>query len=192
MPTMPRFPVAPHASPAAAPRGPMGVLQRKSLTIHSCVQLAQEEGLILLSKLFISSSKSRKLFFLDKTQRLLPYALRAPCWSSFYPCAQSHVPVGSAVLLTALALGQAVSRTGQSCMPPPLPPAGSLVSAPILKQTGCVLWLSIQPKGGWGAGSSKYPSYVNNQDYLAAHLIFCNFISVKVRASRWLRGPSYP
>lgn len=94
-------------------------------------------------------------------------------------CAVSE-PVGSAVLLTGLALCQAVSRTGQNCMPPPLPPAGSLVSA-LDTKTNKLCALAPYSTQGRG-GSSKYPSYVNNQEYLAAHLIFCNFISIKVRA----------
>lgn len=94
-------------------------------------------------------------------------------------CAVSE-PVGSAVLLTGLALCQAVSRTGQNCMPPPLPPAGSLVSA-LDTKTNRLCALAPYSTQGRG-GSSKYPSYVNNQDYLAAHLIFCKFISIKVRA----------
>lgn len=58
--TVPMSPATPHASPAMAPSGPMGGLQWRSLTKQSCIQLAQEKGLILLSKLFISSSRSRQ------------------------------------------------------------------------------------------------------------------------------------
>lgn len=41
----------------------------------------------------------------------------------------------------------------------------------------------LNPRAGSGR-SSKCSTCVNNQEYLAAHLIFCNFISVK----SWLPG----
>lgn len=97
-------------------------------------------------------------------------------------------PVVSAALLIALAFCQPVSRTGQNCTPPPLPPAGCLVSA-LDTKTNRPCALAPYSTGG---GGRKHPSYVNNREYLAAHLIFSNFISVKVGASRQLGGPSYP
>lgn len=92
------------------------------------------------------------------------------------------------VLLIGLACCQAVSRTGQrTARPHPFHQLAPRSLPWILKQTGCVLWLPPQPKGGGLPGSggrrggradSKHPRYVNNQDSLTAHLIFCHFISV--------------
>lgn len=148
----------------------------------------------MLSKLFISSEVEFVFFFffLDKKQRLLHCkGLRLPSETVFIhvPGSACLCPVSetviSAVLLIGLASCQAASRrTGQHCTPPPLPPAGSLVSALDTKTNRlCPLAPYSTPgwRGGyWGRGEgSKYPSYVNNQDYLAAHLIFCNLTAAK-------------
>lgn len=76
----------------------------------------------------------------------------------------------------------------EPCTPHPFNQLAPWVLPWILKQTGCVLWLPTQSKGGWG--SSKYPNYVNNQEDLAVHLIFCNFNSAQELGPPG--GQSYP
>lgn len=119
--TMLRFPAAWHASPAAAPSGPRGSLQRRSLTKHSCVQLPKEQGPISLSKLFISPSKSRKNVFPGEKQRLLCYKVsRLHSEAMLSPCPAPHACAFSpSVLPPGLAPCQAVSRTRQACTPRP-------------------------------------------------------------------------
>lgn len=149
--TMPRFPAAPHASPAP-PSGPMVGLTVK---VTDKTQPAQEQGPILLSKLFLSSSQSRKPvfpgqetgFFITKAQgsRLHSEAVLSMC------------PLSLCYLLSCLLVWhfcQDVSRTGQNCTPPPLPPAGSLVSALDTKTNRlCALApYSIQGRGEGGFG----------------------------------------
>ena len=54
---------SPAGPPAAAPSGPEGGFQGRSLSTHSCGQLAQEHGPRMVPKLFISSSQRIQLFF---------------------------------------------------------------------------------------------------------------------------------
>lgn len=179
--TVPMSPATPHASPAIAPSGPMGGLQWRSLTKQSCIQLAQEKGLILLSKLFISSSRSRQF--------------PAP-WTRIRGFFIVFIHVPSSTCLCPLWLWYLLSRIlvwhfvrlwaegqGRTAHPHPFHQLAPSSLPWLLKQTGYVLQLPTQPKDGrggyWVEGGSKYPSCVNNQDDLAAHLIFCNLISAK-------------
>ena len=133
--TVPMSPAAPHASPVWFLAGPREGCSEGHWQ-NNCGQLALEKGLILLSKLFISSSRSRQLPAPWKRNTgLFTGKVWAPLWNSFYPCVWLHMPAPSetmvsAVLLIGLAFCQAVSRrTGRNVTPPPLPPAGFLVSA---------------------------------------------------------------
>lgn len=104
----------------------------------------KEPGLILLSKRFKPSPKSRKLFLARaKVQASVPKQFLSMPSPSLW-----SLPA----ILPGLAFCQSASRPGQNSPRPQLTPW----SLPwILKQTGYVLWLPTQPKGGgWRQGEA--------------------------------------
>ena len=77
-------PCCPTCLTSMVPSRPTGGLQWRSLTKQNCVQLALQKGLILLSKLFISSSRSRQFPPLWKRNTgLFTGKVWAPLWNKF-------------------------------------------------------------------------------------------------------------
>lgn len=122
-----------------------------------------------------SLPKSKALFYFINTSYLLPKVenlfipgqettftvrlrsevvfIRVPSSTCPYPVSE---PMVSAVLLIGLARCQAGSRrTGQSCTPPALPPAGSLVSALDTKTNRLCALAPYSTQGGGGRGEQQ-------------------------------------
>ena len=109
------IPCCPTCLTSMVPSRPTGGLQWRSWTKQNCVQLALKKGLILRSKLFISSSRSRQ--FPPRWKRntgLFTGKVWAPLRNSFYPFVQLHMPAPSETMVSAvLLIGLALSGCEQ-------------------------------------------------------------------------------
>lgn len=162
---MSRFPVEPHASPAAVPMKPLEVYRK--VTDKNRTEYSVSKSKVLFCSINSTSP--------SQSSKAPP---SSPGWNGFLYCQGSWFQASK--LLLACTLPEHISSwlcyqlscllawhfirlwagQGRTAHSDPFQPAGSLVSLPwILKQTSSVLWLPNSNLWGWG----ENPSYVNHQ-----------------------------